>query len=351
MTEVNGKNKSEEEAGKVETSIQTLLTKTDSEILAEHYDAPEFIAANLIPIGLTILAGKPKSGKSLLAIDLANSFANGSRFLGKYDLTQQEVLYLALEDTEQRIQARLIKLSEDPEGTGRFHCATDCCRLDQGFFENLENWLAQKPNVKLIIIDTFNKVRRLKRRGTTPYEKDYNEISELKKFADLHEIAIIVIHHLRKSEAKDITDMISGSIGITAAADAILILQKERGSNQATFFATGRDIPDFEIGLTLNPENLSWEIAVPTEELTKERAEVLAVLQEANAPMKLSEIAAAVNKKKNTVHKLLAGLIVSKKIVKLSYGTYEIARATDADANDENEQNSGESGESASIAA
>ena len=29
MTEVNGKNKSEEEAGKVETSIQTLLTKTD----------------------------------------------------------------------------------------------------------------------------------------------------------------------------------------------------------------------------------------------------------------------------------------------------------------------------------
>ena len=112
--------------------------------------------------------------------------------------------------------------------------------------------------------------------------------------------------------------MISGSIGITAAADAILILQKERGSNQATFFATGHDIPDFEIGLTLNPESLSWEIAVPTEGTYKGAGGSSSRSAKANAPMKLSEIAAAVNKKKNTVHKLLAGLIVSKKIVKLS---------------------------------
>lgn len=320
-----------------------LMTKTDSEILAEPYDDPEFIVQNLVSVGLSILAGKPKSGKSLAAMDLASSIANGSKFFGIFDLVQQEVLYLALEDTEPRIQARLNRLTEDPAGTGRFHCAIDCPRLDQGFFENLENWLAQKPAVKLVIVDTFNRVRRLKRRGTTPYEKDYNEISELKKFADIHKIAIIVIHHLRKSEAKDITDMISGSVGITAAADAILILQKERGSNQATFFATGRDIPDFEIGLTLNPESLSWEIAVPTEELTEERAEILAVLQAANAPMKLGEIAAIVNKKKNNVHKLLAGLVVSKKIVKISYGTYEVAKGTDTDADVENEQNSGES--------
>ena len=320
-----------------------LMTKTDSEILSEQYDDPEFIVQNLSPVGLTILAAKPKSGKSLMAIDLGNSLANGSKFLGKFDLPEHEVLYLALEDTEPRLQTRLKKLSEDPNGTGKLYCATECCRLDQGFFSDLENWLSQKPAVKLIIVDTFNKIRRLKRRGTTPYEKDYNEINELKKFADDHKIAIVVVHHLRKSEAKDITDTIAGSTGITAAADAIYILQKERGSNNATFYVTGRDIPDFEIGLTLNPESLSWEISVPTEELTKERAEILAVLQAANAPMKLSEIAAAVNKKKNNVHKLLAGLLVSKKIVKISYGTYEVTKGTDTATNVENEQNSGES--------
>jgi len=324
-----------------------LSTKTDAQILSTEYDSPEFIVPNLLPVGLTLLCGKPKSGKSLLGMDLACSIANGSRFLGLFDLIQHEVLYLAMEDTEPRIQMRLNRLTEDSEGTGRLHCATDCCRLDQGFFENLENWLPQKPAVKLVIIDTFNRVRRLKRRGTTPYEKDYNEISGLKKFADDHKISIIVVHHLRKSEAKDVTDMIAGSIGITAAADAILILQKERGSNEASFFATGRDIPDFEIGLTLNPVSLSWEISTPTQELTEEREEVLAVLEKADGSMRLNEIAATVNKKKNNVHKLLAGLIVAGKVEKTGYGIYALRE--EPIKNDEIEQNGGESGESDEI--
>jgi predicted ATP-dependent serine protease len=276
-------------------------------------------------------------------MDLAISIVNGSTFLGSFKMAQQEVLYVALEDTESRIQNRLSRLTEDLDGTGRLYCATECPRLDQGFFENLDGWLSQKPAVKLIIIDTFNRVRRLKRRGTTPYEKDYNEISELKQFADTHSLAIIVIHHLRKSEAKDVTDMISGSIGLAAAADAILILQKEKGSNKANFFATGRDIPDFEIGLTLNQVSLTWEIAIPTQELTNERVEVLAALQGADGPMKLGEIAEIVQKKKNNAHKLLAGLIASGKVNKIGYGTYEAVKETDSV--DDNEQGCGESGE------
>ena len=114
-----------------------LATKTDSEILAEQYNEPEFIAPGLLPGGLTIFAAKPKSGKSLMATDLANSLANGSKFLGIFDLVQHEVLYLALEDTERRIQTRLKRITEDLVGTGRLHCATDCPRMDQGFFENM----------------------------------------------------------------------------------------------------------------------------------------------------------------------------------------------------------------------
>jgi len=335
---------------KSEKTIQnSLATKTDAEILSKHYDSPEFIAPGLLSFGLSILAAKPKSGKSLMAMDLANSIANGSRFLGRFDLSEHGVLYLALEDTEPRLQTRLKKISEDPNGTGKFHFATECCRLDQGFFEHIEKFMAEKQEVKLIIIDTFNKVRRFKRRGTTPYEKDYNEINELKKFADDHKMAIMVIHHLRKSEAKDITDTISGSTGITAAADAIFILQKERGSNLANFYVTGRDISDFEIGLTLNQESLCWEIATPTDEMTKERAEILSVLEKANGPMKLGKIAEIVNKKKNNVHKLIAGLIVAGKVEKPDYGIYQLKK--ESSDNGQNSGESGESGESTEIAA
>jgi hypothetical protein len=326
-----------------------LTTKTDTQILETAYDSPAFIVPGLIPVGLTILAAKPKSGKSLMAIDLGNCLANGSRFLGKFDLPEREVLYFALEDTELRIQTRLKILSNDPNGTGKLHCATQCGRLDQGFLSDLENWLTQKPAAGLVIVDTFNKVRRLKRRGTTPYEKDYNEINELKKFADDHKIALLVVHHLRKSEGKDITDMIAGSTGITAAADAIMILQKERGSNQATFSVTGRDIPDFEIGLALNSEGLCWEISTPTDELTKERAEVLAVLKNENRPMKLCEIAAAVEKKNNNVHKLLAGLITGGDVEKTGYGIYQLKN--EPLDNSENDTVCGESGECSALVA
>jgi len=329
--------------------LNNLATKTDSEILAMEYESPDFVVPGFIPVGLGILAAKPKSGKSLMMMDLANSLANGSKFLGRFDLPENEVLYLALEDTEPRLQTRLIKLSEDPNGTGKLYCATECCRLDQGFFSDLENWLSQKPAVKLIIVDTFNKVRRLKRRGTTPYEKDYNEINELKKFADDRKISIIVVHHLRKSEAKDINDTIAGSTGITAAADAIYILQKDRGSNFANFYVTGRDIPDFEIGLTLNPESLSWEISTASEELTKERAEILDILKKENRAMRLGEIASAVNKKKNNVHKLISGLIVAGAVKKTGYGIYELK--TDPAENNENATVCGETSESTEIAA
>ncbi|MDM7987099.1 MAG: AAA family ATPase [Smithella sp.] len=328
-----------------------LATKTDSEILAKQYGEPEFIVPQLISVGLAIAAGKPKSGKSLLTLDMALALANGSKFLGLIDVAQQEVLFLALEDSELRLQKRINQLTQDPTGTGRLHFATECAHLDQGFFEHLENLLSEKPQIRLVVIDTFNRVRKLKRRGTTPYEKDYNEMNELKKFADDHNIAILVIHHLRKSEAADVTDMISGSIGIAAAADSILILRKERGSNQASLFVTGRDIPDFEIGLTLNPESLCWEISTPTEQLTNERAEVLAVVERANGPMKLGEIAEAVSKKKNNVHKLLAGLIVSGQIKKTGYGVYELNKDPKPTENGENESECGESGESSTIAA
>lgn len=333
-----------------EQTIQNkLATKTDTEILVAEYDSPTFIVPGLIPVGLSILAAKPKSGKSLMAIDLGNCLANGSRFLGKFELPEREVLYFALEDTELRIQNRLKKLSDDPSGTGKLHCAIHCGRLDQGFLSDLENWLTQKPATGLVIIDTFNKVRRLKRRGTTPYEKDYNEINELKRFADDHKIALLVIHHLRKSEGRDITDMIAGSTGITAAADGIMILQKERGSNQATFSVAGRDIPDFEVDLVLNQESLYWEISTPTDELTKERAEVLAVLKNENRPMKLGEIAAAVEKKNNNVHKLLAGLIIAGNVGKTGYGIYQFKN--EPLDNSENDTVCGESGECLQIVA
>src|SRR5437764_492629 len=64
----------------------------------------------ILPEGLTLLAGKPKLGKSWLALSLALSIAAGGVALGKQPLPQGDVLYLALEENARRLQARARQL-------------------------------------------------------------------------------------------------------------------------------------------------------------------------------------------------------------------------------------------------
>lgn len=307
----------------------SFFTLTDTQILNTSYNEPLFIVQDLIPIGLTLLVGGPKSGKTLAATDMAASIASGESFLGCFETMPCDVLFFALEDNSRRIQKRLQLIMGDIAGTGRVHYATKCKRIDQGFFDDLGEWLSKKPAVRLVIIDTFQMVRGHARRGATLYEQDYGSMSTLKKFADERKIAIMVLHHLRKSESRDVIQMVAGSVGITAAADSILVLQKERSSNSAIFSVTGRDIPDYELPLNLNHENLTWELVVPTKKITEDRAKILTVLQEAHKPMKLCEIAESVKKKVNNVHKMIAALVTSGKVSKAGYGFYEAIKTSD----------------------
>lgn len=320
-------------------NIPTPATITDSELFRATYPDPEFVIPGLFPYGLTIFAGKPKVGKSIFVLDMAFSLASGGRFLGIADLDPQSVLYLALEDSKRRLKNRLSKMTSEPIGSDRLHLCTKWPRLDKGFTEALKKWLAEHRHVKLIIIDTFNKIRGFNRSGSSPYEKDYHEIAELKGIADEHKLSIILIHHLRKSSSQDQLDMVSGSIGLTGAADTIAIMEKARGEGNATLYVTGRDVEEKLLALKFNKTAFVWEISSAMDSISPERKEILEMLKQTIEPMKLSEIADAVKKQKNTVHKLLAGLIDSGLVEKAEYGFYKAVVEEPVNAN------SGESGE------
>ena len=81
----------------------------------------QWIVEELIPEGLTILAGKPKSGKSWLALGLSLCVSRGVKFLNKFDTEQKAILYLALEDNHRRIKDRInniLRMEEDKECAG-----------------------------------------------------------------------------------------------------------------------------------------------------------------------------------------------------------------------------------------
>jgi RecA-family ATPase len=314
-------------------------TLTDLDILSTEYPAPAFIIPGLIPLGLTIFAGKPKTKKSMMAMDMCFAVASGGRFLDA-DVEQHEVLYLALEDSEPRIQSRLRAMIGDSIGTGKLYFETKWNRLDAGCMEDLEKWIQQHPHVKLIIIDTLNRIRGFTRQGLSIAEKDYGEIGKLKNFCDRHSIAVILIHHLRKSESQDVLDMISGSTGLTGAADTLIVLKKDRGEESAQLFVTGRDIEDRNIHLTFNKECLSWEVANIRTNMSPERAEILEIITRAAKPLKLAEIAATAGKKLTTVYKLVSHLVESNYIEKTGYGHYQIVQDEEQAVNQDTEPSS-----------
>lgn len=216
-----------------------------------------FIVDNLLPQGLSIFCGASKIGKSWLMLDLANKVAKGEPMWG-LATRQCDVLYLTLEDTIVRVQERLYKLVD--EAPSNLRIAVACEKIGKGLEEQINTALNEYPNTKLIIIDTFQKVRNSSgavRDGM--YAVDYADVSALKAIADKNKIAVMFVHHLRK--VKDLDDPfndVSGSTGIAGAADTIFIMSRARSDKNANLIVSGRDINYQDMELLF--EKCKWQL-------------------------------------------------------------------------------------------
>ena len=237
--------------------MKTLETMTAEQLQRAPYSPVPFLVDELIPEGLHILAGAPKIGKSWLALWLCLCVSQGQP-LWNFATTQGEVLYLSLEDSFQRIQTRLFDLTEDAPSTLHFAIMADT--LKRGLEQQIEQFLTEHPATRLVVIDTLQRVRGTGR-DSNLYANDYQDIGLLKKFADKRHIAILLIHHLRKLHDDDPMNMISGSTGLSGAADSTFVLQKSsRLANIASLHCTGRDIPDRTLKLELGEDDHVWKL-------------------------------------------------------------------------------------------
>ena len=229
------------------------------------YEPTPFLVDELIPEGLHILAGAPKIGKSWLALWLCLCVAQGQA-LWNFATTQGEALYLSLEDSFQRIQMRLFDLTEDAPPTLHFAIMADT--LKHGLEQQIGQFLTDHPATKLVVIDTLQRVRSAGS-DSNLYANDYQDIGLLKRLADRRHIAILLIHHLRKLHDDDPMNMISGSTGLSGAADSAFVLQKNaRSANAASLHCTGRDIPDRTLKLELGEEDHVWKLLADSKTCT-----------------------------------------------------------------------------------
>ena len=237
------------------TNPNRLLTIDGETLMSKPLQPLNFVVDTLISQGLHILAGSPKVGKSWLALWLAVTVAKGEPVWG-LPVKRGTTLYLCLEDSQLRIQNRLFDVTEDAPPNVYF--CTESRILGDGLEEQLRRFLAEHPDTSLVIIDTLQMIR-----GTTydnTYANDYRDLSALKKLADAHGIAILLIHHLRKEKADDVFNRISGTTAISGAVDAsFTLVEEQRGSGRARLSCIGRDIEYRELELRRNADNV-WEV-------------------------------------------------------------------------------------------
>ncbi|MEA5152809.1 MAG: helicase RepA family protein [Oscillospiraceae bacterium] len=244
-----------------------MRTFSMNELYENVYDSRPPIVDGLLYAGTYLFVGAPKVGKSFFMAQLAYHVSMGHT-LWNYPVKKGTVLYLALEDTQKRLQERLFRMY-GTESADNLHFTIWAKQLGSGLDEQLQRFVNEHPDTKLIIIDTLQKIREAGG-DKFSYANDYEIVGKLKQFADKNHICLLLVHHTRKQQAEDKFDMISGTNGLLGAADGAFLLQKEkRTSDAATLDISGRDQQDQRLHLRRDADRLIWQFEKAETELWK----------------------------------------------------------------------------------
>jgi len=257
IVENNPQEKNVEERRR-ESDPAYLHTISMTELYENIYQSRPPIIDGLLYPGTYLFVGAPKVGKSFLMAQLAYHVSMGLPLWG-FPVRQGTVLYLALEDSDERLQQRLFKMFGS-DSASALHLATSVKPFGMGLENQLKRFVQERPDTNLIIIDTLQKIREAGG-DKYSYANDYEVVSKLKCLADECGVSLLLVHHTRKQQADDKFDMISGTNGLLGAADGAFLLYKEkRTSDHAVLDVTGRDQQDQRLYLQRNQVRLVWDL-------------------------------------------------------------------------------------------
>lgn len=308
------------------SDAKVIRTITAEDLIRTEFKEPRWAIQNILPEGLTVLAGHPKIGKSWLAFSLSLAISGGGKALGNFDTSYGEVLYLALEDNQRRLKGRLEKLmlSQNYAGLKNLHLSESIPRFDKGGMQQLEEWLNRYPNCILVIIDTLARFSPALNTRLNSYDNDSRVLAELQRLALGRRIALVFITHLRKQQSNDPLEQVMGSMGITGTADSIWLLKRGRNECLGTLSITGRDIEEQELALQFEKDTCQWTSLgdAARHQLGQERKKIIEYLEESRVQAGPKEVAQALNMKEGNVKNLMRKMHASGQIIKKERGKY-----------------------------
>jgi hypothetical protein len=298
------------------------------ELRQEQFDAMKWLVPGFIPEGLTILAGKPKVGKSFFVLSVAIAIATGGAVLDEV-CEQGDVFYFALEDGKRRLHERTGKITgHAPEWPSNLYGHLELPPIGEGGIRRLQQCVDTHPNLRVIIIDTLARVRGKRLDKEDQAGTDARFMGELLAFTHRNKVSIILVHHLRKQASDDPQDMVSGTNQITAAADSILTLNRVGSSmidNNRRLIVWGRDIEPRDVNIVMDRDTSIWSCTGDWEEPKSEATtKILTTLRDAKYPQKPEQIAKTTGLSPATVRGTLRRML-NEGLVKQPYtGCYEV---------------------------
>ena len=222
-----------------------------SEFLDDTSEPLGWLVDGVLPAGETILlAGAPKSGKTLLGVDLAYSVCTGGKFLN-YQCEKGRVLLISADESPGSTRWKLLNRGFTPEMDMRVLTSLNIYQL-----EGLEKILADYcPD--LVIIDSLKAVARDANISENSAEFS-NAIYDLKELLTRYRASGVLIHHAAKGKDRESLDKVRGSSAITGAVWGIWTLAT--GTEGVRYLQTiNRDIPGETFTLKFDEELGSWE--------------------------------------------------------------------------------------------
>jgi hypothetical protein len=295
-----------------------------ADLLKKVFPDPRWAVKGVLPEGLTILGGKPKAGKSILALNLCLQIALGGKAMQVIPVEQGTTLYLALEDVQRRLKDRIGRMLEFDPAPDNLLLFTEWPRLGEGGAKALDKILTDNPDTRLLVIDTLAKIRPPSKSNGNLYSDDYAVIDTLKRIADKHEVSVLIVHHLRKMEGEDVFDTFSGTLGLTGAADGLMVMRRN-GTGQMILSLRGRDVEEQEYVLEFDPWMFSWKIAGKAVDVksTDEKQILFDCLKDADGPMTPKEIEDTTGLRGHYIRKTLPALLKEGTVQKLKRGQYQ----------------------------
>ena len=315
-------------------SIEEMNTKNSFEIMAAEYPDRPSIIPGIIPQGLVLVAGPAKSGKSYAMLNLAYAAAMGGVAWGNQSINQSfNTLYIAFEAHFREIQvrtARILGNHEAPENLYFLEMDKDKStwgwEFDTRGLKMLTKFVTDN-DIKLVIIDTWERSRPVKKAvNGNAYEKDSQLLAPVYDLAKMLNITIILTHHTRKAvDPENPFNEISGSMGMQAIPDAMLMLRPHDGSLKR-LHVTGREMPPQEFGLVVDVEQLGVvtlmeEDAIPPN-ITPEKQNILDIL--GNGAETVADVVKATDKTDNAIRVFLNRLIKDGLVKRTSRGIYAL---------------------------